>query len=149
MLESALIRLPAVEGLSVGVDCHSRTGTGRPGNSPAGGDFPHFPDDGEIPYFTGDQWTRPVEQPDGTPCAGRASLQTTVSFPEPRSLMSDGHLESAAADLGALAGLASWPVNADRVDSWKPRPGDGVPLEYSIEWLTCAVASRFDAVMVG
>jgi hypothetical protein len=24
-----------------------------------------------------------------------------------------------------------------------------VPLEYSIEWLTCAVASRFDAVMVG
>ena len=29
-----------------------------------------------------------------------------------------------------------------------PRPGP-VPLEYSIEWLTCAVASRFDAVMVG
>ena len=26
---------------------------------------------------------------------------------------------------------------------------DPVPLEYSIEWLTCAVASRFDAVMVG
>jgi hypothetical protein len=26
---------------------------------------------------------------------------------------------------------------------------DLVPLEYSIEWLTCAVASRFDAVMVG
>jgi hypothetical protein len=26
---------------------------------------------------------------------------------------------------------------------------DVVPLEYSIEWLTCAVASRFDAVMVG
>jgi len=25
---------------------------------------------------------------------------------------------------------------------------DPVPLEYSIEWLTCAVASRFDAVMV-
>ena len=24
-----------------------------------------------------------------------------------------------------------------------------VPLEYSIEWLTCAVASRLDAVMVG
>jgi transcriptional regulator with XRE-family HTH domain len=24
-----------------------------------------------------------------------------------------------------------------------------VPLEYSIDWLTCAVASRFDAVMVG
>jgi len=24
-----------------------------------------------------------------------------------------------------------------------------VPLEYSIEWLTCAVASRFDAVVVG
>jgi hypothetical protein len=27
--------------------------------------------------------------------------------------------------------------------------GAGVPLEYSIEWLTCAVASRLDAVMVG
>jgi len=26
---------------------------------------------------------------------------------------------------------------------------DLVPLEYSIEWLTCAVASRLDAVMVG
>jgi hypothetical protein len=26
---------------------------------------------------------------------------------------------------------------------------DPVPLEYSIEWLTCAVASRFDAAMVG
>jgi hypothetical protein len=24
-----------------------------------------------------------------------------------------------------------------------------VPLEYSIEWLTCAVASRFDVVMIG
>ena len=24
-----------------------------------------------------------------------------------------------------------------------------VPLEYSIEWLACAVASRFDVVMVG
>ena len=28
------------------------------------------------------------------------------------------------------------------------RHRDPVPLEYSIEWLTCAVASRFDAVMV-
>jgi hypothetical protein len=26
---------------------------------------------------------------------------------------------------------------------------DGVPLEYSIEWLTCAIASRLDVVMVG
>jgi hypothetical protein len=40
--------------------------------------------------------------------------------------------------------------------SWHYPPattaGEGaalVPLEYSIEWLTCAVASRLDAVMVG
>ena len=33
-------------------------------------------------------------------------------------------------------------VGADRVR-------DGVPLEYTIEWLTCAVASSLDAVMVG
>jgi hypothetical protein len=26
---------------------------------------------------------------------------------------------------------------------------DAVPLEYSIEWLTCAIASRLDVVMVG
>jgi hypothetical protein len=26
---------------------------------------------------------------------------------------------------------------------------DPVPLEYSIEWLTCAIASRLDVVMVG
>src|ERR1017187_1416837 len=27
-------------------------------------------------------------------------------------------------------------------------PGDPVPLEYSIEWLTCAFASRLDVVLV-
>jgi len=30
-----------------------------------------------------------------------------------------------------------------------PAPADPVPLEYSIVWLTCAIASRFDVVMVG
>ena len=37
-------------------------------------------------------------------------------------------------------------------DGSYPQPDwliDRVPLEYSIEWLTCAIASRLDVMMVG
>jgi hypothetical protein len=54
-----------------------------------------------------------------------------------------------------LASLFSAPMGrpveterwADAVDRWQY--GDPVPLEYSIGWLTCTVASRLDAVMLG
>ncbi len=47
-------------------------------------------------------------------------------------------------DLVNRARQLGWPPEAIRVID-----GDLVPLEYSIEWLTCAIGSRSGSVMVG
>jgi hypothetical protein len=78
-----------------------------------------------------------------------------------------GQQQSAGPLLDYAEPLVSWTdawskarggSGAQVVESWLSADGkpprvrvviDVVPLEYSIEWLTCAVASRLDAVMVG
>jgi hypothetical protein len=57
-------------------------------------------------------------------------------------------LEVAAADAQRDAG---GPVRRDRAlaNGQEGERGHPVPPEYSIEWLTCAIASRLGAVMVG
>lgn len=60
--------------------------------------------------------------------------------------LADGAVVVQAAQFGVLGGIevtAQFPVGQ------AIRPRRPVPLEYSIEQLTCAVASRLDAGMVG
>jgi hypothetical protein len=56
-------------------------------------------------------------------------------------------------DLGSSPALSAVVHASDsrtvRLHLASARSCEPVPLEYSIEWLTCAVASRLDAVMVG
>ena len=48
-----------------------------------------------------------------------------------------------------ILGTCRLPRSWDHPEGFSATRMGPVPLEYSIEWLTCAVASRFNAVMVG